>query len=139
MPIKIIPQNISMLQEAYQMRMEEYQVLRSAEKWQGAVLQAGFLLELALKIAICKNLDEPNLPRIFQFHDLELLLYCSGLRKTFRSNPNLHRNFTIVLSNWSLDLRYERRVITKTKSEEVHQALFDSTYGVLTFLSSIMR
>ncbi len=119
------------------MRKEEYEALYSAGKWQGAVVQAGFLLELALKIAICKNIDEQNLPRIFQVHDLELLLYCSGLRQTFESKPELQRNFTVVLTNWSPELRYERAVITQKKSNEVHQALFDSSHGLLTFLATI--
>jgi hypothetical protein len=134
---KFISQDLATLYEAYQMRKDEYEVLYSAGKSQGAVLHAGFLLELALKIAICKRLDEPNLPRIFQVHDLELLLHCSGLHKTFRSMPDLYRNFGIILKNWSTELRYERMVITPKIAVEVHQALFDSPNGVLTFLSSL--
>ncbi|MEK7728041.1 MAG: hypothetical protein AAB354_06465 [candidate division KSB1 bacterium] len=137
MSVKFISQDLATLHEALQMRKEEYEALYSAGKWQGAVVQAGFLLELALKIAICKNLGEQNLPRIFQVHDLELLLFCSGLGQTFKSKPALQRNFTVVLTNWSPELRYEKSLITKKKSDDVHQALFDPSHGLLTFLATI--
>jgi len=137
MAVKLIPQDLATLQEAYEMRLEEYKALRAASQWQGAVLHSGFLLELALKIAICKHLDEPKLPRIFQVHDLELLFYCSGLRKTHGNYPVLQRNLTIVVTNWSLDLRYEKHKITQGKADKVHQALFDVANGLLTFLSTL--
>jgi hypothetical protein len=135
--VKFISQDLATLHEALHMRKEEYETLYAAGKWQGAVVQGGFLLELALKIAICKNLGEENLPRIFQVHDLELLLFCTGLRQTFESKPELQRNFTVVQRNWSPELRYERALITQKKSDEVHHALFDSPHGLLTFLATI--
>lgn len=137
MAAQFIKQDMATLEEAYKMRKEEYEILHRAGKWQGAVLHAGFVLELALKIAICKKLDEPNLPRLFQVHDLELLLYCSGLRKTFESKPDIYRNFGIILKHWSIELRYERMMITSIIADEVYQALFDSSNGLLTFLSTL--
>ena len=137
MAVKFIPQDMATLNEAYQLRKDEYETLYNAGKWQGAVLHGGFMLELALKIAICKKLDEPKLSRIFQVHDLELLLHCSGLRKTFESKPDLYRNFGVVLKHWSAELRYERAMITKAISNKVHRALFDPTSGVIPFLSTL--
>jgi hypothetical protein len=77
------------------------------------------------------------LPRIFQVHDLELLLHCSGLRKTFESKPDLYRNFGVVLKHWSTELRYEKAMITKAISNKIHHALFDPANGVVTFLSTL--
>jgi len=137
MAAKFIPQDMATLEEAFQMRKEEYEILHAAGQWQGAVLHAGFVVELALKIAICKKLNEPKLPRIFQVHDLELLLHCSGLRKTFEGKPDLYRNFGLVLNHWSTELRYEKAVINKAISNKIHRALFDPASGIVTFLSTL--
>jgi len=133
--VKVIPQDVSTLRQAFQQRKREYDALRATAEWSGAVLHAGVLLELALKIAICKNMDVTHLPRVFQVHDLDFLLYCSGLLNTLQADPDLLRNFGIVATRWTLELRYEGTVITQTQSEEIHNALFDLTGGVLTFLN----
>ncbi len=78
MALKLIEQDVTTLRQAYQERKVEYDALRAASRWSGAILYAGTLLELALKVVICKHLGVSKLPAIFQVHDLELLLYCSG-------------------------------------------------------------
>jgi len=137
MAFKLIAQDIVTLRQAYREREREYTILRSGKAWSGAVLYGGILLEIALKIAICKNLKVTHLPRVFQVHDLDFLLYCSGLRDTFQNTPELKRNFDVVLTRWSMELRYEGSVVTEKKSEEIHNALFDSSNGVLTYLTSL--
>jgi hypothetical protein len=135
---KVISQVDATLRQAYQLRKREYEAIRSIGEWSGAVLYAGTLVELALKIVICKNMDVTHLPKAFQVHDLETLLYCSGLWKTVTNNPYLHDNFLSVFETWSMDLRYEGAKITQTKFDEIHQALFDNSNGLLTFLSSFL-
>jgi hypothetical protein len=49
MAAQFIKQDMATLEEAFTMRKEEYEILHSAGKWQGAVLHAGFVVELALK------------------------------------------------------------------------------------------
>ena len=137
MAFKLIAQDIVTLRQAYREREREYTILRSGKAWSGAVLYGGILLEIALKSAICKNLKVTHLPRVFQVHDLDFLLYCSGLRDTFQNTPELKRNFDVVLTRWSMELRYEGSVVTEKKSEEIHNALFDSSNGVLTYLTSL--
>ncbi len=83
MALKFIEQNAKTLLQAYEERKAEYEALRATNRWSGAILYAGTLLELALKLAICKLLGVANLPAIFQVHDLDLLLYCSGQQKRF--------------------------------------------------------
>lgn len=135
---KVIAQDIATLRQAYQLRQREYEALRAAGEWAGAVMHAGMLLELALKIAICKNMDVSHLPKVFQIHDLKLLLYCSGLRNAVMNNPDLKRNFGVIATRWTMDLRYKSTAILKQNFDEVHQALFDASTGILTFLSTVL-
>jgi hypothetical protein len=135
---KIIAEDITTLRQAYQLRQREYEALRAAGEWAGAIMHAGILLELALKIAICKNMDVTNLPKAFQIHDLKLLLYCTGLRNTVMNNPELQRNFGVIATHWTMDLRYKGAVVMKQYFDEVHQALFDPSTGILTFLSTFL-
>ncbi len=135
MNVKVITQDVATLRQAFQQRKREYDALRAAGEWAGAVLHAGVLVELALKIPICKNMNVTYLPRVYQVHDLDFLLYCSGLLNALQGNPDLLRNFGIVTTRWSMELRYEGPVITQAKSNEIHNALFDSASGVPTFLN----
>ena len=135
MAIKFIKQDAAVLLEAYNARKDEYEALRATGKWSGAVSHAGILIELALKLVICKNIGETKLPVMFQIHDLDLLLYCSGQKNNFLSQPNLRRNFDIVNKRWSMELRYKGATQTQADSDLVHQALLDPLDGVLTFLA----
>jgi len=135
MAIKFIKQDANVLLAAYNARKEEYEALRATKQWSGAISHAGILLELALKLVICKHIGEKKLPVMFQIHDLELLLYCSGQSNNFLSNPALQHNFKIVSSRWSMELRYKGATHTPADADIVNQALFDQRDGVLTFLS----
>jgi hypothetical protein len=135
MAIKLIPEDATTLLAAFNERKDEYDALLAAKKWSGAISHGGILLELALKLVICKHIGAAQLPTMFQIHDLELLLYCSGQRNNFSNNPILERNFDIVLKRWSMDLRYQGATKTQADSDAVYQALFDPINGVLIFLS----
>ena len=137
MAYKLIPQDVTTLREAFEQRKREYEALRGSGEWSGAVLYAGTLLELALKIAACGSLRVAHLPKVFQVHDLDFLSYCSGLHDHLTGNPNVYRNFGVVQTRWSMELRYEGSVMNEGDADEIHQALFDSQDGVLTFISSL--
>lgn len=112
--------------------------MRSAGEWAGAVLHAGVLVELALKIAICNQLDMTRLPRTFQIHDLEFLLYCSGFHKAIKNDPLLLDNFNTIVDKWSMELRYEGGSITQEEADKCHQALFEPRNGILIFMSTVI-
>jgi len=135
---KFIKQDANVLLAAYNGRKDEYEALRATGKWSGAILHAGILLELALKLVICKHIGEQKLPVMFQIHDLELLLYCSGLNQNVLNNSALQLNFKIVVSRWSMDLRYQGATATRAEADLVHKALYDSVNGALTFLSQYL-
>jgi hypothetical protein len=135
MAIKFIQQNVRTLREAYQERKAEYDALRAAGRWSGAILLAGTLLELALKLVIFKLLGVERLPAIFQVHDLDLLFYCSGHYGRLKTDTILQQNFSFVYDNWSMALRYEGAIKAQQDSDAFDVALFDQTSGVITFLS----
>lgn len=91
MALKFIEQDATTLRNAYHERKAEYDVLRSAGRWSGTVLHGGTLLELALKLVMCKHLGITNLPTIFQVHDLNLLLCCSGQWRRFAPGTALEK------------------------------------------------
>lgn len=135
MALKFIEQDATTLRNAYHERKAEYDVLRSAGRWPGAILYAGTLLELALKLVMCKHLEVSNLPTIFQVHDLELLLCCSGLRTRLTTDNFLNENFLLIHKRWSIALRYEGATQTQQDADDFDRALFAPTHGVITFLS----
>lgn len=135
MALKLILQDAATLNGAYQERKAEYDILRAGERWAGAVLHAGTLLELALKLVICKHLGVSKLPTIFQVHDLDLLLYCSGQESRFVNDANFRKNFSLIADEWSMALRYEGATKTQSDSDRFDNALFDSSHGVIPILS----
>ncbi|NUM66990.1 hypothetical protein HUU39_17270 [candidate division KSB1 bacterium] len=137
MAIKLIRQDVQSLFDAYHERKSEYDSLRAAGNWAGAILSGGMVLELALKLVICKHLGVPRLPVAFQVHDLELLFYCSGHQQALNTNKILQRNFRVVLENWSLAQRYEGAK-SQADADLLHQALFEISDGVVSFLTSYL-
>ncbi len=135
MAFKLIQQDAVTLREAYGERKAEYEALLATERWSGAILHAGTLVELAPKLVLCKHLGVSQLPAIFQVHDLELLFYCSGYYDRLGANNALQQNFSFIYKNWSMTLRYEASRNTQKDAEEFDAAWFDSTSGVITFLS----
>jgi hypothetical protein len=135
MAIKLIQQNATTLREAYEERKAEYNALRTAGKWAGTILYAGTLLELALKLVICKHLGITQLPTIFQVHDLELLLYCSGQQNRLIEDTAFQENFSLIYNNWSMALRYEGAIKSQQNSDEFDSALFDPAHGLIMQLS----
>jgi len=134
MALKFIEQDATTLRNAYQERKAEYDALRAAGRWSGAVLYAGTLIELALKLVISKHLGVTNLPTIFQVHDLDLLFCCSGQYSHLKVDNLLQENFSVVHKRWSMALRYEGTKAQRD-ADDFDQALFDSSHGVITFLS----
>lgn len=135
MALKLIEQDAKTLLQAYHERKDEYDALRATGRWSGAVLYAGTLLELALKLAICRLMGVSNLPAIFQVHDLDLLLYCSGQQNRFGAGTLLHKNFSKIQDHWAMALRYRGAVKTQQDCDDCDKALFDPAHGVLTLLS----
>lgn len=134
MALKLVVQDVATLRLAYEERCLEYDCLRTAGRWAGAVYLSGILVEIAFKIIIGKHMGVSKLPDLFKVHDLELLRYCSGLENSFASSPELHTNFSTIHNAWTIDLRY-RGSEAEIAANDVHKALYEPPDGLLTFLS----
>ncbi len=90
-------------------RLAEAEALRLGAKFAGAVYLAGYAVECYLKAAICKTLDLSGLPIVFMTHDLDVLLFHSGLDNTLRADTVLAGSFTHIVGIWSVERREERQ------------------------------
>lgn len=103
------------------------QALLNAKRYDSAVYLSGYVVELALKIRICKTLKWEKYPpnnaqdfKAFKTHSLEFLLICSGKETLIKKNHlTLWSYFT---SNWNSEMRYDNRKITKQAATEVLNA-----------------
>lgn len=98
------------LRGAFESRFKDYECLRDAKQYAGAVIMGLFAVEILLKCLICKNIREEKLPRVFEEHDLQGLLIIAGLRCELENFPNksLQLSWT-VLQGWgekSIRARY---------------------------------
>ncbi|MDZ7289541.1 MAG: hypothetical protein ONB42_06375, partial [candidate division KSB1 bacterium] len=83
----------------YYERKVEYDALRAAGRWSGAILYAGILLELALKLVLCKPLGVFRLPTIFRVHVLICCFIVAANKLVSRPIPlytKISRRFKII-------------------------------------------
>jgi hypothetical protein len=93
-------------------RLRDAGALLSANRYDGAVYIAGYVVELALKSRICRTLRWPGFPetrgefddyRSFKVHDLEVLLSLTGLGPRIRARFALEWSAT---AQWNPEVRY---------------------------------
>ena len=88
-------------------RLLEFQVLRAAGRFAGAAYLGRYVVELLLKCAICKQLGKTRLPIIFHSHDLEKLIYFTGLEEQLEAEPEKYLSFEQIKGHEIDDLRYQ--------------------------------
>src|ERR1043165_1037580 len=88
-------------------RLREFDALWKAGQYHTAVYMAGYALEEYLKCAICKTLKIQQLPKVFEYHDLESLLFFSGFDQELRADVNVGPSFVQIRSVWKVEMRYE--------------------------------
>ena len=93
-------------------RLEDARGLLAAGRNEGSIYLCGYAVELALKARICETLRWSGFPetasefgdyRSFRTHDLNVLLYLSGVRN--RILVELKEDWGVV-SKWYPELRY---------------------------------
>jgi HEPN domain-containing protein len=128
------------LQQLAQERIEDARALLAARRWSGAYYLAGYAVECALKACIAKLMKSEEFPdRKFAercwTHNLPQLLDLAGLKRDFdaalQADLELADNWDTV-KEWKEDSRYVRT--TKTKAENLYEAITDRKHGVLTWL-----
>jgi len=86
---------------------QSFQHLASIQHYHTAIYISGYSVELYLKCAICQNLKVQNLPTVFEYHDLESLLFFAGLQSEISSNPLLQANWNGIQTIWDVEMRYD--------------------------------
>lgn len=131
-------------------RLKTAEILMENEDWDMAGYIMGYVLECALKSAICKTLNLPEyldtarsdrIRSFFQTHDLECLLVVSGLSYIFK----LRKRPARVLKNWSdftfhygsewVSTRYKAGFWDEATINKVYTNLTEKPYGILTQLT----
>jgi HEPN domain-containing protein len=84
----------SELKELANARLEDSKILYEAKRYDGAVYICGYVIELGLKLRICKTLKWEGFPslnrefsdfRSFKTHNLNVLLALSGIEEKVKS------------------------------------------------------
>lgn len=93
-------------------RLEDSKILCKAKRYDGAVYICGYVIELGLKLRICKTLNWEGFPssnrefndfRSFKTHNLDVLLALSGIEEKVKTE--LLPEWSAVTS-WDPEARY---------------------------------
>ena len=120
-----------------QSRLKDFKALWKAQRHHAAVYMAGFAVEAYLKCAICTALDAEQLPKIFEYHDLESLLFYSGLMQKMANDDEVRPSFGAIKNIWRVEMRYEdpaRSKIDHATCQNMDVWLNDSKKGVLPWI-----
>lgn len=128
-------------------RLKEAKYLYKVGLYDGAVYLAGYVIEIALKVLICKNLkideypDEGKNKDVFISHDFDRLLIFSGLSKKInaknRRNKKLFENWS-VLTQWRPEGRYSPiGTYKKNNAKDFLKALEDKENGLFVYIKKI--
>ena len=134
------------LQKITKARLKTVKILKKAEDWEGTAYMMGYVLECALKAAICSTLNlssypekvkEENIAKYFMTHNFLQLLVVSGLQKTFSAEGPAKSwenwsNFTFEYQgNWT-EMRYDgNRIWDKKKITKLFRALVSARTGAI--------
>lgn len=129
------------LQKLACLRLKEAEALFAAGCYDGCAYLCGYVVELALKAAVCARLDldeypEGRLQGKFKKHDFEDLRLLAGLERAFKiANSNVLANWSVA-SEWKEVRRYEPEgTYDLSAAREVLDAVRNYPDGVLAWLS----
>lgn len=93
-------------------RLKDAQILLDAARYDGAIYMCGYVIEIGLKIRICKTLKWNGFPQTnsefnnyksFKTHDLEVLLSLSGIEEKVRTE---FLDEWFFVNSWNPESRY---------------------------------
>ena len=133
--------NLTDLTAVAEARLREFRVLRNAKEYAGAVYLGRYVLEVLLKCAICKRLGKDELPTIFHSHDLNVLLYYSGLEEPLKQDALRFSSFEDVISGPDVDgLRYRNPTqLTEQDCDNWNTWLNDPDRGLVPWLREKLK
>jgi len=130
--------------------------LIKAQDWPGAAYMLGYVLEFALKAAICKTLNLVSYPEstaqekvysFFKAHNFDQLIMISGAIDLFdtRGSANAQQNWSdftsSFLGEWT-GMRYNkdiRKQFDENKVKKLYNNLIDKPDGILATLEDNKR
>ncbi|WP_059358628.1 MULTISPECIES: hypothetical protein [Parachlamydia] len=117
-------------------KKKDAKALLKCKRYDGAVYTCGYIVELALKIKICKTLKWTDYPppsdcfKSFKTHNLAFLLACTGIEGRIKKNYLALWSF---FTNWSPEMRYE------VKKQYSMQEATDMVNAAVTLQSKICK
>jgi len=124
------------------LRLEEAEALFSAGCYDGCAYLCGYVVELALKAAICSTLGVAEYPEkgsrlreSFKTHDFDDLKLLAGMEQAFTANSTLLANWSVA-SEWKPERRYEPKgTYDQAAAKGILDAVRDYPGGVLACIS----
>ena len=120
-------------------RLAEFETLRTATPphYAAALYLAGYAIEALLKCAICKTLNLDELPVIFHIHDLDVLLFFSGLYKEIQADTVVWKSFRKIQMTWNEKRRYtDPSTVNADECNNMNQWLNEPISGVVPWLEA---
>lgn len=126
------------------LRLAEAEALYKIGFYEAALYLAGYAVELLLKARICDNLDIQNLfdesfkekeiAKPFKTHNLDQLLWLSGLKGKFEldktADPLLFKRWSYITTEWNEKLRYGVvGSVSSVKTRDMLKAINHPTNG----------
>lgn len=108
-----VPQAWDRLEAAAHERLQDARVLFEARRFDTAINNGLYALEITLKARICRHLDLDRLPDALKKHDLELLLNYSGLGRRLKHDSE------------KLELRQAWQKITNDYAKKLADSRYD--------------
>lgn len=128
------------LQQLSCLRLKEAEALFNSGCHDGCAYLCGYVVELALKAAICATLgiaDYPDdrLKGAFKTHDFDDLKLLAGMEQAFTTTTALLTNWSIA-SKWRSQRRYEPEgTYDQAAANEILEAVRSYPDGVLACIS----
>lgn len=132
------------LKDLAKLRLREAEALFAAGLYDGCAYMCGYVVELALKAAICATLGievypEGRVKGAFKTHSFDDLKLLAGLETTISGdspNQNLFSNWSLA-TKWTPERRYEPQgTYNETSAKEILDAIRAEVDGVLSCISS---
>ena len=98
------------------------------------------MVELLLKCAICRHLKKTELPVIFHSHDLDKLIYFTGLEDELKADAERRNGFEQISGHQISDLRYQNpSKVTEANCQEWDTWLNDPAKGLVPWFREKLK
>jgi HEPN domain-containing protein len=124
------------------LRLDEAEALYGAGCYDGCAYLCGYVVELALKAAICATLQVAEFPEkgsrlreSFKTHDFDDLKLLASMEQAFTTNATLLANWSVA-SKWRPERRYDiKGTYDQVAAKGILDAVRDYPDGVLACIS----